>query len=141
MLIRAKGKPNDIMTYTDSSVTRDQLQWGFTVRQGGQSAKKDSGAYEFTSSSLTIEAEAVWPSIVTQRSLLHHCHRLKVNLLQNKWILRWAALICTAFGSKDYLDSTAIASTKSEGINWQMDRKAELISQVVETWSRKAERL
>ena len=34
MPVEANSKPHDIVIYTDGSVTRDQSDWGFTVKQG-----------------------------------------------------------------------------------------------------------
>ena len=45
MLIEANSKPHDIMIYMDRSVTRDWSGWGFTVKQGGRTVHKDSGAH------------------------------------------------------------------------------------------------
>ena len=63
MLLEANSKPNDIVTYTDGSVTRDQSSWTFTVKQGGRTVHEDSGAQRVTTSSLTIEVEAVTHAI------------------------------------------------------------------------------
>ena len=59
MLVEAKSKPHDIVIYTDSSVTRDWSGWGFTAKQGGRTVHEDSGAHRVTTSSLTMEVEAV----------------------------------------------------------------------------------
>ena len=63
MLVEAKIKPHDIVIYTDGSVTRDRSGCGFTVKQGGWTVHEDSGAHRVTSSSLTMEAEAVTHAI------------------------------------------------------------------------------
>ena len=47
------------MFYTDGSATRDRFSWGFTVKQGGRTVHEDSGAHRVTTSSLTMEVEAV----------------------------------------------------------------------------------
>ena len=59
MLVEVNSKPHDIVIYTDGSVTRDRSGWGFTVKQGGWTVREDSGAHTVTTSSLTMEAEAV----------------------------------------------------------------------------------
>ena len=59
MLVGANIKSHDIVIYTDASVTRDRSGWGFTVKQGGRTVQKDSGDHRVTTSSLTMEAEAV----------------------------------------------------------------------------------
>ena len=59
MLVKANRKPHDIVFYTDSSVTRDQSGLGFTVKQGGRTIHEDSGAHRITTSSQTMEVEAV----------------------------------------------------------------------------------
>ena len=51
------------MIYTDSSVTKDRSGWGFTVKQDGRTVHKDSGAHRVTTSSLTMELEAVTHAI------------------------------------------------------------------------------
>jgi ribonuclease HI len=48
-----------ISVYTDGSVTKDQSGWGFTVKQGATTIHEDSAAYEVSTSSLTMETEAV----------------------------------------------------------------------------------
>ena len=45
--------------YTDGSVTEDQSGWGFTVKQGVTTIHEDSAAYTVSTSSLTMEEEAV----------------------------------------------------------------------------------
>ena len=45
--------------YTDGSVTKDQSGWGFTVKQGVITIHVDSAAYAVSTSSLTVEVEAV----------------------------------------------------------------------------------
>ena len=63
MLVEASSKPHDIVIYTDGSVTRDRSGWGFTIKQGGRTVHKDSGAHRVTTSSLTMEVEAVTHAI------------------------------------------------------------------------------
>ena len=55
----AKSQQHDILIYADGSVTRDRSGWGFRVRQDGRTVNKDSGARRVTTSSLTVEVEAV----------------------------------------------------------------------------------
>ena len=45
--------------YTDGSVTKDQSGWGFTVKQGMTIIHEDSAANTVSTSSLTMEVEAV----------------------------------------------------------------------------------
>ena len=52
-------KPQDLIVYTDGSVTKDQSGWGFTVKQGATTIHEDSAAYTVSTSSLTMEVEAV----------------------------------------------------------------------------------
>ena len=47
------------MVYTDDSVTKDQSGWGFTVKQGATTIHEDSAAYTVSTSTLTMEVEAV----------------------------------------------------------------------------------
>ena len=63
MLVEANSKPHDIVVYTDGSVTRDRSGWGFTVKQDGRTVHEDSGAHRVTTSSLTMEVEAVTHAI------------------------------------------------------------------------------
>ena len=58
------------MIYTDGSVARDRSGWGFTVKQGGRTVHEDSGAHRVTTSSLTMEVEAVTHAIQWQASQL-----------------------------------------------------------------------
>ena len=53
MFVEVNSKPKDFVIYMDWS------GWGFTVKQGGRTVHNDSGAYRVTTSSLTIETEAV----------------------------------------------------------------------------------
>ena len=63
MLVEANSKPHDIVIHTDGSVTRDRSGCGFTVKQGGRTVHEDSGVHRVTTSSLTMEAEAVTHAI------------------------------------------------------------------------------
>ena len=47
------------MVYSDGLVTKEQSGWGFTVKQGVTTIHEDSAAYTVSSSSLTMEVEAV----------------------------------------------------------------------------------
>ena len=55
---RKEGK-RDIVVYTDGSVTKDQSGWCFTVKQGATTIHEDSAAYTVSTSSFTMEVEAV----------------------------------------------------------------------------------
>ena len=59
LLIQQNNKLPDLIVYTDGSVTKDQSGWGFTVKQGATTIHKDSAAYTVSTSSLTMEVEAV----------------------------------------------------------------------------------
>ena len=59
LLIQEKSKPQDLLVYTNGSVTKDQSRWGFTVKQGPTTIHEDSAAYTLSTSSLTMEVEAV----------------------------------------------------------------------------------
>ena len=52
-------KPQDLIVYTDGSVAKDQSGWGFTVKQGATTIHEDSAAYTVSTSSFTMEVEAV----------------------------------------------------------------------------------
>ena len=45
--------------YTEGSLTKYQSGWGFTAKQGATSIHEDSAAYAVSTSSLTMETEAV----------------------------------------------------------------------------------
>ena len=59
LFIQQNSKPQDLIVYTDGSVTKDQSGWGFTVKQGATTIHEDSAAYTVSASSLTMEVEAV----------------------------------------------------------------------------------
>ena len=59
LLIEENSKPHDLVIYTDGSVANTQSGWGYTVKQNGSTIHEDSGAYSITTSSLTMEVEAV----------------------------------------------------------------------------------
>ena len=63
MLVEANSSPHGIVIYTDGSVTRDRSGWGFAVKQSGKTVHEDSGAHRVTTSSLTMEVEAVTHAI------------------------------------------------------------------------------
>ena len=57
--IQENRKPQDLIVYTDDTFIRDQSGWGFTVKQGVTTIHEDSAAYTVSTSSLTMEEEAV----------------------------------------------------------------------------------
>ena len=60
LLIQEKSRPQDLIAvYTDGSVTKDQSGWGFTVKQGAATIQEDIAADTVSTSSLTMEVEAV----------------------------------------------------------------------------------
>ena len=59
LLTWGNSKLQDLTVYTDGSVTKDQSGWGFTVEQGAATIHEDSAAYTVSTSSLTMEVEAV----------------------------------------------------------------------------------
>ena len=68
---RSQQQPHDIVIYADGSVTRDQSNWRFTVKQGGRTVHEDSGAHRVTTFSLTMEVEAVTHAIQWLASQRH----------------------------------------------------------------------
>ena len=58
-LIQENSKPQDLIVYADGSVTKDQSGWRFTVKQGATTIHEDSAAYTVSTSSFTMELEAV----------------------------------------------------------------------------------
>ncbi|NQZ78185.1 MAG: endonuclease/exonuclease/phosphatase family protein, partial [Ekhidna sp.] len=59
LILEANSKEDDIIIYTDGSVTNTQSGWGFTAKKKGKTIHEENAAYEFTTSSLTMEVEAV----------------------------------------------------------------------------------
>ena len=59
LFIQENSKPQDLIVYTDGSATKDQSGWGFTVKQGATTIHEDSAACTVSTSSLTMEVEAV----------------------------------------------------------------------------------
>ena len=54
-----KSKPQDLTLYTDGFiVTKGQLGWGFTVKQGLSTILEDTSAYTVSDCNLTMEVEA-----------------------------------------------------------------------------------
>ncbi len=82
LLIQENSKPQDLIVYTDGSVSKDQSEWDFIVTQGATTIREDSAAYLVSTSSLTVDVEAVthalrWIAILLTDS---------VSLLQSeKW--------------------------------------------------------
>ena len=62
LLIQEKSKPQDLLVYTNGSVTKDQSRWGFTVKQGATAIHEDNAAYTVSTSSFTMEVEAATPN-------------------------------------------------------------------------------
>ncbi|XP_076448042.1 cadherin-23-like isoform X2 [Babylonia areolata] len=58
LLIEENSKEDDIIIYTDGSVTKDKSGWGFTAKQNGKTIWEENAAYKVTTSSLTMEVEA-----------------------------------------------------------------------------------
>ena len=56
-------KPQDLIVYTDGSVTKDQSGWGFTVKQGATLIHEDIAAYTVSTSILTMEVEQLYMGI------------------------------------------------------------------------------
>ena len=57
-----KQKPSNqqnLIVYTYGSVTKDQSGWGFTVKRGATTIREDSAVYTVSTSSLTMEVEAL----------------------------------------------------------------------------------
>ena len=52
-----------MIIYTDGSVTSERSGWGFTAKQGGRTVHEESGAHKVSTSSLTMEVEAVTHAI------------------------------------------------------------------------------
>ena len=73
----------DLIVYTDGSVTTDQSGWGFTIRQDVTTTHEDSAAYTVSTSSLTMEVEALTHALLD--CLKSTCpHPLRFNKLATK---------------------------------------------------------
>ena len=59
ILIQENRKPQDLIVYTDGSVTKDQSWWGFAVKQSAIIIHEDIAAYTVSTSIFTMEVEAV----------------------------------------------------------------------------------
>ena len=135
MFVEANRKPHDIVIYTDGSVERDRSGWGFTVNQGGRTVYEDSGAHRVTTSSLTMEVEAVTHAIqwlasqhdaqITHAIILTH----SMNLLQK---------VESGMGCPDWHTAMhslrlqrLLGSPESVGMNGQIDWQAQQISHLV----------
>ena len=79
LLIQENSRPQDLIMYTDGSVTEDQSGWGFTVEQGA--------AYTVLTSSLTMEVEPVIHVLhwIASRGDRRH------TLATKKWKMEWEA--------------------------------------------------
>ena len=133
------------MIYMDGSVTKDQSGWEFTVKQGGRTVHKDSGAHRVTTSSLTMEVEAVthaiqWLASQHDAQITHAIILTdSMNLPQKGRI--WNGLPCLAhshaqssatnFGYKDFCGSTVLGTPESVGMNGQIDWQAQQMSHLV----------
>ena len=82
MLLKANSKPCDIVIYTNGSVTRNRSGWEFTVKQAERTVHRDSGAHRITTSSLTMEVEAVTHAIQSLASQ-HDAHITHAIILTN----------------------------------------------------------
>ena len=75
LLIQENSKPQDLIVYTDGSLSKDQSGWSFTVKQGVTTVHEDSAAYMVSTSSLTREVEAVTHTLCPKRWQSDHtCH-------------------------------------------------------------------
>ena len=140
MLVEANSKPHDIVIYTDGAVTRDRSGWGFTVKQDRRTVHEDSGAHRVTTSTLTMEVEAVTHAIqwlASQRDArITHAIILtdSMNLLQKVESGMGCPdrhQPCTVFGYKDVCGSTVLGTPESVGMNGQIDWRAPQISHLV----------
>ena len=88
-LIQENSKPQDLIVYTDGSVTKDLSGRGFTVKQCATTIHEDSAAYTVSTSSLTMEAEAVTHALrwIASRGDSQTTHAIilthSISLLQN----------------------------------------------------------
>ena len=116
MLVEDNSKPHDNVIYTDGSVTKDQSGWGFTVKQGGRTVHEDSGAHRVTTSSLTMEVEAVTHAIrwlASQRDA-QVTHAIILTEWQTQWTsckrwsLEWAAPTVTRSHAQSSAKKTSV---------------------------------
>ena len=89
-LIEENSKPHDLVIYTDGAVEEkaNKSGWGYTVKQNGSTIQEDKGAYNITTSSLTMEVEAVSNALrwLATRNEVRDTHAIiltdSMNLLQ-----------------------------------------------------------
>ena len=137
MLVEANSKPLDIVIYSDGSVTRDRSGWGITVKQGGRTVHEDCGAHSVTTSSLTMEVEAVAHAIqwlASQRDAqITHAIILteSMNLLQKggvwKGLPRLPHSHAQSTATKTSVDLLSRAARMSGQTDWQAQQKLHLV--------------
>ena len=126
-----------VLIYTDGSVTRNRSGWGFTVKQGGRTVHEDSGAHRVTTSSLTMEVEAVTHAIqwLTSQRDAQIIHAIiltnSMNLLQKvesgMGCPDWHTVM-HSLRLKDFCGFTVLCTPESVGMNGQIEWQAQQIS-------------
>ena len=119
---------------------KDRSGWGFTVRQGGRTVHEDSGAHRVTTSSLTMEVEAVtraiqWPASQRDAQITHAVILTdSMNLLQKVESGMGCPRLAHSHavsGYKDFCGSIVLGKPESVGMNGQIDWQAQQISHLI----------
>ena len=63
LFVQENSNSQDLIVYTDGSVTKDQSGWGFIVKHGATTIHEDNAACTISTSSLTMEVETVTHSL------------------------------------------------------------------------------
>ena len=76
LLTEENSKPQDLIVYTDGTVTKHRSGWGFTVKQVATTIHEDSAAYTVSTSSLTMEVkQSLMPSAGLPQQVTAGPHR------------------------------------------------------------------
>ena len=120
------------MIRADSSVARNWSDWGFTVKQGGRTVHEDSGAHRITTSSLTMEVEALTRAI---QWLASQCDALVTQAIILTDTLNSLPKVETGMSCPDWLARSyaqrLVGMPESVGMNWQIDWQAQQTSHLV----------
>ena len=99
--------------HTDGSVTKDQSGLGFAVRQGATTIHEDSAVYTVSTSSLTMEVEAVTHALHWSASRGDSQTTHAIILTDSRALLQ---SVKNAIGSPDRHVSNAVILTDSVGL-------------------------
>ena len=110
-IIEEHSKPEDVMIYTDGSVTARRAGWGFTAKRNGTTIYEARAAYPANTSSLTMEVEAVSQAL---QWVAQQCNTRQVIILTDSMNL--LQKIDSGYGSPEW--HKHMDSINSEQILW-----------------------